>query len=1001
MWRFAAITGLALTLCAEQLPVRVYTTDDGLPNDQVTKILRDSRGYLWFGTRQGLACFDGLAFKTFGPADGIPAGFVSDLAETRGGNLWVGTISGLWRLHAGDRSKAHKADAIRLDKNREMGVSALAVDREGILWVASNTNLFRLEADADSPKPERVSLGTAPLSLYGLFVDHLGTLWISNNRGVIERRPDGHIEEYTAQDGLVATAVVVEDRAGRIWAGGEDGVFRLSPGASGGRRKVELMYRRAGQPQTPVEAMWADSRGNILASLDPNIGEFSPDARPGAPPRFPYTYKNGLVDTYHPAITEDAAGNLWLGSENRGAIRIARAGFVSYDRSDGLDDTRIASLIQDRAGELLAIDRGPAPLDRWDGTRFTPLKINLPIGAQLGWGWNQMMLQDRSGDWWICTQRGLLRFPPVRANQLGSAQPKAFYTMRDGFSGNDIFHVYEDRRGDIWIATVGAANGLSRWDRASNRFVHYSTADGLPLDQTTAAGFAEDRQGHVWMAAVGWVARYHDGKFDVVVPPPSLRQTSVRDVYVDRRDRVWIATRGALLRIDDPSAPHIQMRSFTSADGLSDSSAFFVTEDAAGRIYVGTGRGVDRLDPDRFPGPASVRYFSRGDGLAPGQMNVARLDRSGTLWFGTLSGLSSFVPEPDVPHAPPEVWITGFRIRNSPQPLADLGQARVGPMELEPGQNQVQIDFSALSFWPGESPRFQYKMDGIDADWSAPTAQRNLNYTNLGAGRYHLQIRAIAAGSSVSPRPAQVEFTVLPPMWRRWWFLTACALAVTALAFALHRYLLAQALAVERMRTHIARDLHDEIGSSLSQIAILSEVAQHQQTSTTVPVIASIARELVDAMNDIVWAINPKHDRVENLLHRMRRFAEETLGACNIELRFHASEAASSKHTGPEIRRHIYLVFKEAVTNVAKHSGASVADVDLHVDGGWFRMSVADDGCGFDPARETDGDGLINMRKRVEALGGEFQLDSAPGQGVRLEVAIALVPRPGLVTRQN
>ena len=271
-------------------------------------------------------------------------------------------------------------------------------------------------------------------------------------------------------------------------------------------------------------------------------------------------------------------------------------------------------------------------------------------------------------------------------------------------------------------------------------------------------------------------------------------------------------------------------------------------------------------------------------------------------------------------------------------------------------------------------------------------AAAKCEYANLAPGRYHLQARAVAADGTISPRPAEVQFTVLHPVWQRWWFVAACALLLVAMGYALHLYRLTQALAMERMRTRIARDLHDDIGSSLSQIAILSEVAQHERASATIVEIASIAREVVDAMGDIVWVINPGHDRLENLLQRMRRFGEETLGACNIELRFRAPDLDAALRTKPEVRRNIFLVFKEAVANVAKHSGARAADVDLELDGNWFRLCIADDGCGFDPTHDIDGNGLLNMRKRVEALGGSFNLQSAPGRGTRLEVAIALVP---------
>ncbi|MDP8980218.1 MAG: ATP-binding protein [Acidobacteriota bacterium] len=971
-------------LTAERLPIRVFTADDGLPSNQITKILRDSHGFLWFGTRQGLARFDGYNFTSHGAAEILRDSYISDMLESSAGDLWIGTGTGLFRLRPASGKSAQKVDGVK-------PVSSLALGRDGTLWVATEAGLTRLPANADASIPEAVDLPVPAPAIFAVLADHLGALWLGTDRGLLRRFPNGRFEDYSKDGVARGVGTLLEDRAGRIWAGTENGLFRLSRASAGGRCVTELMYRDPARSRTWVQTLYQDARGQILASMQPRVGEFSPDARAGEPPNWRYTNVNGVVDTNHQAIVEDVAGNLWIGCESRGAIRIAHGGFVSFDRPDGLAGTRIASLFEDRAGELLALTGEPPMLNRWNGSRFTASGIRLPPGVAIGWGRNQVVHQDRQGDWWVPTQRGLLRFAPMPVPDLAHAQPKAVYGKRDGLSVTDVLHVYEDQRGDIWIASIDYH--LRRWDRATGRIIDYGNTPGLPADRGTPTAFAEDHQGSLWIGSLGWLRRHRNGKFDVLSLETKTEYNYVRDLHVDRKGRVWIACRRGLLRIDDPAAEQIKVRAFTTADGLSSDDALCITEDRSGHIYAGTSRGADRLDPVTFPGPGSVRHFSSADGLPPGQLTVAFCDLHGTLWFGSLSGLSALVPEADAPRPPPAVWVSGMRVRNTAIPISALGQTRVDRLVLEPWQNQVQMDFSALSFWPGESLSFQYKLEGIDPDWSVPTTQRSLNYTNLAPGRYSLRVRATGADGSTSPQPAEVEFTVLRPVWQRWWFVTGVILAIAALVFILHRYLLAQALALERMRTHIARDLHDEIGSSLSQIAILSEVAQqHERPSQTVPQIASIARELVDAMNDIVWAINPKHDRLGNLLHRMQRFGEETLGACNIVLRFRAPDADASLRTRPEVRRHLFLVFKEAVTNAARHSGASAADIDLELDGKWFRLRIADDGCGFDPNEETEGDGLANMRKRVESLGGRFDLQSSPGQGTCLSVAIALVP---------
>jgi signal transduction histidine kinase len=325
-------------------------------------------------------------------------------------------------------------------------------------------------------------------------------------------------------------------------------------------------------------------------------------------------------------------------------------------------------------------------------------------------------------------------------------------------------------------------------------------------------------------------------------------------------------------------------------------------------------------------------------------------------------------------------------IGDVPRPISDLGEASVSGFELR--RSPVRIDFVGLGFSPGEALRYQYRLEGADADWGPLTDQRAVVYAHLSPGDYRFLVRAVGSEGAASPTPAAVSFTVLPPVWRTWWFLASCALAALLLIYALHRYRLAQLLALAEIRTRIATDLHDDIGASLSQIAILSEVARRPTdggagSSSQRPLseIAGISRELVDSMSDIVWAINPEHDRLSDLVHRMRRFATDLLGGQKIALRFRSSIAEDDTRVDANARRQIYLIFKEAVHNAARHSGASGVDVDLKSSADRLVLRVADDGRGFDPAAEYEGHGLASMRRRAAAVRGDLDVHSMPGRG--------------------
>jgi signal transduction histidine kinase len=326
--------------------------------------------------------------------------------------------------------------------------------------------------------------------------------------------------------------------------------------------------------------------------------------------------------------------------------------------------------------------------------------------------------------------------------------------------------------------------------------------------------------------------------------------------------------------------------------------------------------------------------------------------------------------------------------------VSELGETRLAGLVLEPNQNDIQFDFASLKFGVGEVLRYQFRLEGSDQDWSPPADQRSVNFARLAPGKYLFQVRALNSEGMLSAEPASVSFRVLAPVWRRAWFLTIACLLFALALYSLYRYRVARLVELERVRTRIATDLHDDIGGSLSQIAILSELARRKiensdsQVAGPLSEIASVSREVVDAMSDIVWAINPKHDRLSNLAYRMRRFAGDILGACNIHLEFRAPGA--DLRVGADLRRQVFLIFKEAVTNIARHSGSTRAEVHFDVSGENLVLRVTDNGKGFDPASSTDGNGLFNIRKRAADLGGTAELESVPDRGTTLTVRLPL-----------
>ena len=657
-----------------------------------------------------------------------------------------------------------------------------------------------------------------------------------------------------------------------------------------------------------------------------------------------------------------------------------------------------------RAGDLTVLgwneSRTEALIYQFDGERFTPIRPRFSEYAKnqgYSWGWDQNVLEDHTGEWWIATRGGVCRFPRLnKPAQLATTPPKAVYTTSNGLASDVILCLFEDSRGDVWISSVGEGrgpSGLSRWERRTGKFYHYSAKDDLPRFETFfVSSFAEDHAGNVWIgfSGDGGMARYRDGRFTRFAGAEGVPAGQIRKILVDSSGRLWAATyQSGLCRMDDPAAERPRLVAYTTADGLSSNEITTVSEDKWGRIYISTGRGIDRLDPRT----GHIKHYTTADGLPVGVISAALRDRDGALWFNISTGLARLTPEPDPPSLPPPILITSLRIAGQTQPISALGQVEIAPLELGADKNQLQVDFVALGFSPGEGLRYQYKLEGASGEWSQFTGVRTVNFSNLAPGAYRFLVRAINADNVLSETPASLSFTILPPIWRRSWFISITVLLLGLAAYALYRYRVTRLLQLEQVRTRIAADLHDDIGANLTTIAVLSEVV-HQQINggamieAPISSIARLSRESVSSMSDIVWAINPKKDSLRDLTRRMRAFASDIFTSHNIDFAFQTPAADLDLKMGANVRRTIYLIFKEAVNNVARHSECEKARIDIHLEGARLVLSVSDDGKGFDAATVTDGNGLQSMRKRAKDSGGEVSVSTNPPHGTTVTLRL-------------
>ncbi len=1051
---FAALIclGFVTTVFAERLPVRTYTSADGLGSSFVNYLMRDSRGLLWVCTRDGLSRFDGYRFVTYRVGDANAPPGIEQTLETNKGIYWIATTGGLYRFDPNAQIKpAENKSGDRLTLNAQFVSNArgfIFQDSSGNIWLAGN-GLWRLSEKGSELVFETVELNL-PETLSQTFgfsrvcVGRDGSFWLLASSALIRRYPDGKEIVYRVDDPRAnLLRRVVEDSDGRIWVGATESFYVIHPEpaaeltSSGpvierrldrGARLVSssqvsafsqtkagdiLKYPDAGAARIGYgDFLYRTTDGHIWISNTKTVLEF--DGQTFRSYSSAQGFLQGIVE-----FADDASGNFWLGGSN-GLMRLDRGGLTSYLTDDGLANPNILAINQTREGQLYVMTRDLS-LSLFDGGRFQTIRPALPSDAQTFWIANPV-LQDSAAEWWFPTTTKLYRFAATTDfRELARRRPRDVYDSRDGLGSDQMFQIWEDSHRDLWVSTrgqEGKQSGLSRWSRAQEKFYNFSGAEGFPFGRSSTS-FAQDKQGNIWFGFYeGGLVRYSGGRFTQFTPADGAPGELVSALHVDALGRLWTgSSQTGLGRIDDPSSPHPHFVTFTIANGLASNNVRTIAEDQFGNIYAGTARGIDRISPDAN----RVRHFSISDGLAGDFVATSFRDQSGALWFGTPNGLSRLIPKQSASGSAPAIWISSLRIAGERQPVSDLGSAGLSVSDLGHAQNNLQIDFFAVDFSAGESLRFQYKLEGADQDWSSPSEQRTVTFANLQPGRYRFLVRAVNADGLTSDNPAIVSFRILAPIWLRWWFITLCVVLACALLFALYRYRVARLreinaalmeakvaeenlrkaneerlVELEQVRKRIATDLHDDIGSTLTRISLLSEVAQRRERSIetsdvgSLATIAGLSRELVDSMSDIVWAINPERDHLGDLTQRMRHFASDVFAARGIEFHFRFPDSERDIRLGANFRRELFLIFKEAVSNTARHSECTETEIVFTVDHGVVRMNFRDNGRGFDMLSKSDGHGLASMKARAQGLGGRLEVVSDERRGTTLDFVIPL-----------
>jgi ligand-binding sensor domain-containing protein/signal transduction histidine kinase len=925
--------------------VRNWQTQDGLPNNQVQAIAQTAEGYLWIGTARGLVRFDGMRFKVFNPENTLllKSACINALTAESGGGLLIGTDTGLLRFRRGHFSRFS-------GEKEEFSVRAICRGSGETLWVGATNGLFRVYQESWQTIIENESIRS-------VCEDNDGSVWIAADGG-LKRINDGQFGSLPAMKGRGGRAVECGLEA--IWAGGRGDLTRIT--------ETELkQFSGPGGVPMEVNALHEDRGGTLWIGTASGLICLGPDGV-----LHEIKHEGGSLDSVF-CIFEDREGSLWVGARD-GLYRVTAKLFATYTKEHGLANAMVTSV---RGAE------GPIWIGTWGGGlhkfengRITRYAITNDMFNNLVLG----LFVEKNGTLWFGTDGDGGMFRRNIDGRVFRYWQGEFSNLADPSSRAIMLERQKPR---VWVGTPRALNVAYR----RQSFWRYTTENGLA--GTNILALAEDAQGDVWVGTDQGMTQFKGETLVNYSIKDGLPHNTVTALYEDAENSLWIATEGGLCR-----RRHGLFTSYTTRNGLFSDQIFEIVEDNFQRLWMTCGSGVFWVAKADFSALTEGRIhvlgcvsYGKGDGLGTVACNnmakpSAWKAPDGRLLFATVKGLAVVDPAAisRIVHDPPQVLIE--------QILCD--REKFDPEEgiaLPPGRGELEFEFTALSFVAPERNRFKYRLDGLDTDWNDAGVRRSARYNNVPPGEYRFRVVACNSAGIWNDAGIAVGFTLRPHYWQTWGFRAVLLASLLGCVAGLYKVRISRLRAIERMRLRIASDLHDEIGSSIGSIALLAQKIRKDgpgasSQESDLAAVQRIATQSANAIRDIVWFINPQYDTMQDLLFRMKEAGVAMLG--DIQLRFTWPQENLSRKLSPEFRRNIFLMFKEVLANITRHSRATRVEIDVLDNNHAWMLMVRDNGVGFDPDSARRGNGLGNLRQRAQKLGGSLEIRSQPGEGAAI-----------------
>ncbi len=1016
--------------------------EEGLSQSTVTAIVQDARGFMWFGTQDGLNRYDGYSVKVYmnDPTDtnSISDNGVWSLLSDSRGDLWIGTEHGGLNRYVYSENRFYhytskSDDPASISDNY---VLALFEDSNHDIWIGTHSGglnrfnrskqtftrfLFAAQNDSVDSKENNVR---------SICEDSTGNLWIATGQGLFKMKPrelnfngvhythyrHNHLDPNSLSSDNINNLFF--DSHGILWIGTWGaGINSFDPKTGKFSRYVNDVKNSGSVSCSLINSIYNHSSrtGQELWIGTYDCGLFLKNIK--------YKTTVKYLDENVLTLYEDKSGILWIGTFENG-VRILdkrKNKFVHYfenpDKTGGLNSNAIIGILLDKDRELWIAALGNV-LTRYDKSRKNTTGYTLGSGSNTVSGqiYISALTESVDGNIWAGTfSGGLYRFNKKSGK---FRHYKHDVKNKNSLLSDDVTSLCYDAESNVlWIGYFNG--GISSYALSKEVFTHFYPDDKNP--KTIPRGFISTiyiaKHSGLWAGIAGKGAvhfltesnsfkRYQDGSsvsdFAAKHKGTRINNNFVFSIYEDDQGIIWLGTKGGGLNRYNPLTD--SFTNYTVENDLPNNVVYGIEADKFGSLWLSTNKGLSRFTPQT----GKFRNYDAKDGLQSNEFSEQAHFASpdGELFFGGVNGFNSFYPEEieDNEYVPP-VYLTAFKIFNEALILPDpIPPGK--PIELSHSQNFFSFEFVALNYTLPEKNRYAYMIEGFDRDWHYVTAgQRTASYTNLDPGEYILLVKASNNDGIWNNAGSSIKIIVKPPYWMTLWFQIPLGLLIMLILILLYRFRVNKLLEVERIRSSIALDLHDDIGSTLTEIALYSDVSLRELRSELIKnslngrfrkienlleSIGKTSRRLIDAMNDIVWAVDPKNDSFESFLLRIKTQTAQMLGVKGIDYKIEIQDRVSNLNLPLMYRRQLHLIFKEALNNVIRHARAKNVEVEMKKVGQSFLMIITDDGIGINTAPVKGGNGLNSMKKRASILKGDLEIEPAGDGGTRIELTVDL-----------